>query len=81
MALSIFSSELRQLPKAELHCHLDGSVRPSTLVDLAREHRVTLPRQTAEEVAEYMRVDDAQIRTSASQIVAIPNSGVANTFT
>src|SRR4029078_4998630 len=60
MPLSIFSTKLRQLPKADLHCHLDGSLRPDTLIDLAREHRVQLPRDTPEELAEYMRVDDAQ---------------------
>lgn len=26
----------------ELHCHLDGSVRPSTIADLARRQGITL---------------------------------------
>ena len=50
---------LRALPKAELHCHLDGSVRPDTLIELARELGVTLPRDDAESLREYMLVRDA----------------------
>jgi len=34
---------IRKLPKAELHCHLDGSVRPRTVLELAREQGVELP--------------------------------------
>jgi adenosine deaminase len=51
---------LRRLPKAELHCHLDGSVRPQTLLDLAREYGVQMPRSSAPELRDFMVVRDAR---------------------
>jgi len=50
---------LRRLPKAELHCHLDGSLRPSTLLELADEYEVALPYRSADALRDYMRVTDA----------------------
>ena len=31
------------LPKAHLHLHFTGSMRRATLIELAREHRISLP--------------------------------------
>jgi len=39
----ISRDEVLQWPKTDLHCHLDGSMRVSTLIDLARTYDVTLP--------------------------------------
>ena len=37
---------LRELPKTDLHVHLDGSIRIGTLIDLAREYHIELPSFT-----------------------------------
>ncbi len=51
---------IARLPKAELHVHLDGSLRPETMVDLARTAGVTLPSEDPEVLRQHMLVDDAR---------------------
>ncbi|NKE09085.1 MULTISPECIES: adenosine deaminase [Kocuria] len=45
---------LRALPKISLHDHLDGSLRPATVVDLARSVNHSLPVETGAELARWM---------------------------
>ncbi len=56
---AITSEVLRRLPKAELHCHLDGSVRPQTLLELARDLGHPMPRDDVGALRDHMRVDGA----------------------
>jgi adenosine deaminase len=51
---------LARLPKAELHVHLDGSLRPETMLELARAAGVELPAGDPEALRAYMLVSDAR---------------------
>jgi len=45
---------LKRLPKTDLHLHLDGSLRPRTVWDLAKEQKVKLPAKTPAELAKRL---------------------------
>jgi len=42
---------LRALPKTDLHCHLDGSLRVGTILELAERQGVKLPQETPDGLA------------------------------
>ena len=53
----------------ELHLHLDGSLRPETVWELAKEQGVELPAKSAEEVKYMMEVpEDCKTRSSVTRL-------------
>jgi len=76
LPLELFES----LPKADLHVHLDGSLRLETIIDLAREERVELPTYEPAELrramhlgencgslAEYLKAFDITLRVMQTE--------------
>ncbi|MCF7804908.1 MAG: adenosine deaminase [Candidatus Marinimicrobia bacterium] len=48
----------RRLPKADLHCHLDGSLRIETILDLAEKSGVELPSSDPDILRKAVSVSD-----------------------
>ena len=53
---SISFDLLTRLPKVELHCHLDGCLRPKSMLEIAEKNNVGLPTNDPKELDSYLRI-------------------------
>jgi adenosine deaminase len=51
------ATALQKLPKVELHCHAEGTMRPGTVVDLARKNGLKLPSEDPTTLYRYTSLD------------------------
>ena len=54
--MKITPALLKRLPKVELHCHLDGSLRVPTIIDLAEKQRVELPSHNLDRLTKMLTI-------------------------
>ena len=54
MGMELSLADIDRLPKTDLHVHLDGSLRLSTMLSLAERQGVELPANTKEGLAKAL---------------------------
>lgn len=53
-----FDPKYNDIPKTEIHCHLEGAIRTQTIIDIARAHNIKLPSYEAAELDTHVKVLD-----------------------
>lgn len=51
---------IRQLPKIELHLHIEGTLEPEMMLELSQRNRIHLPYKNVEEIKEAYHFKDLQ---------------------
>ena len=59
--MNISAGLLKKLPKVELHCHLDGSLNPKTIIDLAEKQKVDLPTTNLDELKKNLSIGEKRV--------------------
>jgi len=74
-----FDARYNDLPKAEIHCHLEGSIRTATIIDIAREHNLSLPAYEVETLDPHVKVyDQLQSLHAVLEAFAIFQNSIAS---
>ena len=55
--MTALAEALDRLPKVELHCHIEGTMRPATVLELARKNGIALPTTDLDELYRYDSLD------------------------
>ncbi len=64
-----FDTRYNDIPKTEIHIHLEGSIRTQTIIDIAQEYKLGLPSYKADELDKHVKVYD-QLRDLAAVLEA-----------
>ena len=64
-AVTTLRTQLRALPKVDLHRHLEGSLRLQTLADIAQEHGIDLPSYDIEQLRPFVTVTNGAVGLTA----------------
>ena len=51
-----FDPKYNDLPKTEIHCHLEGAIRTQTIIDIAHEYNLKLPAYEVDELDKHVKV-------------------------
>ena len=51
-----FDPKYNDLPKTEIHCHLEGAIRTQTILDVAKEYDLKLPTYDVAELDRHVKV-------------------------
>jgi adenosine deaminase len=53
-----FDPKYNDVPKTEIHCHLEGAIRTQTIIDIAKEYNLQLPSFEVHELDRHVKVLD-----------------------
>lgn len=53
-----FDPKYNDIPKTEIHIHLEGSIRTQTIIDVAKEYNLKLPAYEVNELDKHVKVYD-----------------------
>lgn len=53
-----FDPKYNDIPKTEIHCHLEGAIRTQTIIDVAHQYNLDLPSYEVRELNKHVKVYD-----------------------